>query len=277
MSSQPPKTPIVSHLSGLAAGEIGLPELPLPEEILWASRRETSLPPTTYMLPEVVIASRIYLKSEFRKISEQASSKKVRTPVLESELSKLGLPVLPGNATAISKCPANSFDNAARCNDKQTFKSDAEATNFSALYHYGVDDAALNKVLTATALLIDRMPSQSAVDCLMDMPVWMRTIFLARHGVSNVIGLLLSARLEDSGESSLLSSDGSVIALNKVAPEAVSFAKDLALPKMDTRNSLLTRLTTNHTRRQNGISIKNPNIVVEQTPRLSRRKSASRV
>ncbi len=275
MSSQPPKTPIVSHLSGLVAGEIGLPELPLPEEVLWASRRETSLPPTTYMLPEVVIASRIYLKFEFRKLSEQARSKKVRTPVLESELSKIGLPALPGNTTTRSKGPENSFNNAASCNDKLTLKSDAETTKFSALYHYGVDDAALNKVLTATALLIDRMPSQSAVDCLMDMPVWMRTIFLARHGVSTVIGLLLSARLENSGESSFISSDGSVVALNKVAPEAVSFAKDLDLPKMDTRNSLLTRLTTNHTRRQNGISIKNPNIVVEQTPRLSQLKSAS--
>jgi hypothetical protein len=119
------------------------------------------------------------------------------------------------------------------------------------------------------------MPSQNAVDCLMDMPVWMRTIFLARHGVSNMLGVLLAARLEASGEPSILSSDGTISALNRVGPEAVSFAKDLALPKMDTLSSPLARLTTSHIRRQNGISIKNPNIVVEQTPRLGRLKSAS--
>jgi hypothetical protein len=197
------------------------------------------------------------------------------TPISESDLLKLGLPRLPSDNPSRSESSANSTIKKPKGDDERRLETSTEATRFSALYHYGVDDAALNKVLAATALLIDRMPSQSAVDCLMDMPVWMRNIFLARHGVSNILGLLLAARLEDSGEPSILSRDGTIAALNKVGPEAVSFAKDLALPNMDMRSSPLARLTTSHVRRQNGISIKNPNIVVEQTPRIGRLKSAS--
>jgi hypothetical protein len=227
------------------------------------------------MLPEVVIASRLYLRAEILKIAEQASSKDLKTPISESDLPKLGLPNLPSDNPSKSESAANSTIKNPKSDDERRLEISTEATRFSALYHYGVDDTALNKVLAATALLIDRMPSQSAVDCLMDMPVWMRNIFLARHGVSSIIGVLLAARLEDSGEPSILSQDGTIAALNKVGPEAVSFAKNLSLPKMDTRSSPLARLTTSHVRRQNGISIKNPNIIVEQTPRMGRLKSAS--
>ena len=274
MPSQRAKSCFVNQLPELVASELGLPELPLPEELFWASKCGTSLPPTSYMLPEAVIASRLYLKTETRKLSTQARSKGLMTSISESDLPKLGLPNLPNVYRAGADSPANSIEKLGR-EEKQLCEKRTEQPCFSALYHYGVDDAALNKVLAATALLIDRMPSQSAVDCLMDMPVWMRNIFLARHGVSNIIGMLLVARLEDSGEQSILSSDGTISALNKVGPEAVSFAKDLALPKMDTRSSPLDRLTTSHVKRQNGISIKNPNIIVEQSPRTGRLKSAS--
>lgn len=274
MPSQPTNSCFVNHLSEVVAGELGLPELPLPEELFWASRRGTNLPPTSYMLPEVVIASRLYLRTEIRRLSEQAKIKDLKTPISKSDLPKLGLPNLPSDYPSSSESVANSTIKKPKGDDERRLETSAEASKFSALYHYGVDDAALNKVLAATALLIDRMPSQSAVDCLMDMPVWMRNIFLARHGVSSIIGVLLAARLEDSGEPSILSSDGTIAALNKVGPEATTFAKNLALPKMDTRGSPLERLTTSHVRRQNGISIKNPNIIVEQTPRMSRLKSA---
>jgi hypothetical protein len=275
MRSQPAKSCFVNHLSGLVTGEPGLPELPLPEELFWASKGGTNLPPTSYMLPEVVMASRLYLRTEILKLLEQARTKDLMTQISESDLPKIGLPNLPSEYPPRSESLANSTIKKLHSNDKRLFETSTEATKFSALYHYGVDDTALNKLLAATASLIDQMPSQSAVDCLMDMPVWMRNIFLARHGVSNMIGVLLAARLEDSGEPSILSSDGTIAALNKVGPEAVSFAMNLALPKMDTRSSPLARLTTSHVRRQTGISIKNPNIVVEQTPRIGRLKSAS--
>lgn len=275
MPSQPTKSCFVSHLSELVTGELGLPELPLPEELFWASKRGTNLPPASYMLPEVVIASRLYLRAKILKLAERPSSKDLITPISKSDLPKLGLPNLPSDYRSRAEALANSIIKEPKPDDERLFEASAEATRFSALYHYGVDDTALNKVLAATALLIDRMPSQSAVDCLMDMPVWMRNIFLARHGVSSIIGVLLAARLEDSGETSILSKDGTIAALNKVGPEAVSFAKNLSLPKMDTRSSPLARLTTSQVRRQNGISIKNPNIVVEQTPRRGRLKSAS--
>lgn len=275
MPSKPTKSCLVSHLSEVVTAELGLPELPLPEELIWASERGTSLPPTSYMLPEVVIASRLYLRTEILKLEEHARSKDLMTSISESDLPKLGLPNLPSDHPSTFESPANSAIRKPKCDDKRLLETSTGTTKFSALYHYGVDDAALNKVLAVTAFLIDRMPSQSAVDCLMDMPMWMRNIFLARHGVSSIIGVLLAARLEDSGEPSILSSDGTIAALNKVGPEAVSFAKNLPLPKMDTGSSPLGRLTTSHVRRQNGISIKNPNIVVEQTPRIGRLKSAS--
>jgi hypothetical protein len=259
----------------MVAGDIGLPELPLAEELFWASKHQTNLPPTNYMLPDVVIASRLYLKSQIKALSAQSQTMCIPTPILASDLRKLGLPNLPmGPVTNPNILDNPSFKKPLH-NDDHQIKSDSSANKFSALYHYGVDDAALNKVLAATALLIDRMPSQSAVDCLMDMPAWMRNIFLARHGVSNVIGVLLAARLEDSGDESLLSRDGIIAAHNKVGPETASFAKGLVLPQLDMRSSPLTRLTTSHVRRQNGISIKNPNIVVDQAPRIGRLKAAS--
>lgn len=275
MSTQTTKSSFVSHQSELIDGEISLPELPLPEELLWASMCQTGLPPTSHMRPEVVIASRLDLMVEISNPTEQHQPKVPITHILESELPGLGLPNLPIEAITSPQVIDKTSGQKLPDGDNCQFELKTESSKFSPSYHYGVDDATLNRVLAATALLIDRMPSQTAVDCLMDMPEWMRNIFLARHGVSSVIGVLLAARLEDSGDVSILASDGTIAAHNKVGPEAVSFAKDLVLPKMDMRSSSLTRLTTSQSRRKNGISIKNPNIVIEQTPRVGRLKVAT--
>jgi hypothetical protein len=176
----------------------------------------------------------------------------------------LGLPKLPTLQSV--KPPKKSKESTEKSVTSQIAKK--LSSSFSAPDYYGADEAALSKLLNTTAVLIERIPTQSAADILMDMPSWMRTIFLARHGIPRVVGVLLATRIAEAGESTILSRDGIVEAHNVIAPERKVLDCKIAISREELAGSGLNRLTAPRRGSKAAVTIKNPNLNVQQNPRV---------
>jgi hypothetical protein len=96
----------------------------------------------------------------------------------------------------------------------------------------------------------------------------MRTIFLARHGIPRVVGILLATRIEEAGESTILSRDGIVEAHNVIAPERQVLDCKIGISREELAGSGLNRLTAPRRGSKLAVTIKNPNLNVQQNPRV---------
>jgi len=227
----------------------GLPAVPTAEEMLWTEAQSLALPSPERIAARHFIARRLILPK----------------PVINlDELLPLGLPALPAGMQ--EKSPKKT--NAAAKKSKNHRSQNETSESFSAADYYGKDEAALSKLLKTTAILIEKIPSQSAADILMDMPSWMRTIFLARHGIPRVVGVLLATRIEEAGESTILSRDGIVEAHNVIAPERKVLDCKIGISREELAESRLNRFTAPRRGSKPAVTIKNPNLNVQQNPRI---------
>jgi len=258
------KEPYFTEDETLASGFLiaALPLDPLPQEIAWASIKSTELPPIDRMPSAETVSDRFAFVQSF-KMDKKSTNSPVARIVQADDMNRLGLPAIP------QLVPSETKEiKGAICDEPvdSTAKANQGIKTFSILQHYGLNDLSLNKILATTAQLMDKMATQTAADCLMDMPSWMRNIYLARHGVPRLVGILLASRLEDAGESSVLASDGTVEAHNVVAPERAILDSYRELKGMVSSSSQLCRLTAGNKLRRPGVKIKNPNTQVSQFP-----------
>jgi hypothetical protein len=184
------------------------------------------------------------------------------------ELEKIGLPELPGVSTILGDTDNDgASDPSTKDQETKPRAISSKVRKKSGSTQYANDHVALNKVLAATAALMDRMPSESAVDCLVEMPSWMRNIFIARHGVPRLIGIMLAKRLEAAGEAGIIGLDGEIMVHNTQGPVEISQEKldfSSVLPKSQ---SPLDRLTHQiRMKKRFGVKISNTNHSVNQIP-----------
>lgn len=248
-----------------------LPELPRQDELMWGESSSFSLPPINCMPSRSVITKRLESQTHKNLVSSKFVSGQ-NLSLSEISLSALGLPDLPKPLFSAT-LPENGGDVASENGIQRSF--DSEPTHSEgfrnpskklAMAQYGTDDAALNRVLAATSQLLERMPTQSAVDCLIEMPVWMRNIFLARHGVTRIVGVMLSARLDAAGETSIVGPDGELSVHNIPGPVVETLSGYQLTSDGAKRESLLDQLVMVKKTRNIGVKIKNKNMVIQQTP-----------
>ena len=250
------KTPSLQSSYGFKLGLVvispeceGLPAVPTAEEMFWAEAQNLALPSPERIAARHFVSRRLTLP---------------KPAINLDELLSLGLPALPAD---MQENPPKKTNAAAKKSKKHESLNKTSA-NFSAADYYGKDEAALSKLLRTTAILIEKIPSQSAADILMDMPSWMRTIFLARHGIPRVVGVLLATRIEEAGESTILSRDGIVEAHNVIAPERKVLDCKIGISREELAGSGLNRLTAPRRGSKPAVTIKNPNLNVQQNPRI---------
>lgn len=248
---------------------LDLPVLPCQQEISWGLGQYISLPPTSRMTDLSVVKSRLAIHDQ-RQIEANLAREMNCLQVSMECLIDLGLPSVPVS-TETSIDPYESTDqqkiDCDQPNCQETRSVDplgSRSSNF--LAQYGSDDAALARVLSATSMLIERMSTQSAVDCLMEMPAWMRNTYLARHGVSRIIGLMLSSRLSDAGEASFLSEDGAVLVQNTPAKVDLKLGLETAIAKSLKADSRLDGLVLSLKNTRPGVKLKKHRGTIEISP-----------
>lgn len=247
----------------------GLPVLPNHQEISWGSEQSVSLPPTSRMTCLSIVESRLAIHGQ-RRLNPNSAREKNGTQISIESLIDLGLPRVP----VITKASIDPYDTIGHekvdcdqphCGETKAVESlSSRGSNF--LAQYGSDDAALARVLSATATLIERMSTQSAVDCLMEMPAWMRNTYLARHGVSRIIGLMLSSRLSDAGEASFLSEDGAVLVQNTPAEVDLKLGLEATITKSLKADSRLNTLVLSLKNTRPGVKLKKNRGTIEISP-----------
>jgi hypothetical protein len=248
-----------------------LPALPLQDELNWSGSQSFSVPPINCMLNSTIISAR--LKSQAQKNAICVDSKaNSRFSISAENLTSLGLPNLPKNLLE----EMNRFDplnvksvtsqESANPSDKNKIEYSNDNQRCTAMSQYGTDEKALGRVLVATSLLIERMSTQSAVDCLIEMPVWMRNIFIARFGVSRVVGVMLASRLDAAGETSLVGPDGEASVHNIPGPLSETLSEYQLVSDGSQRESALDQLVMVRKTRNIGVKIKNNNKIIHQMP-----------
>jgi hypothetical protein len=248
-----------------------LPDLPRIDEMNFIEVSDFALPPINRIAFVGVIKQRRYAHAQgnqtLSKHKEYAAA-----IISESSLNTIGLPSLPKAQADLNLSenvnigtPTNVSQYMDHQEHNQLTGADRPSQSF-AMAQYGTDDAALNRVLSATSELIDRMSTQSAVDCLIEMPVWMRNIFLARFGVSRVVGVMLSARLDAAGEISIVGSDGELSVHNIPGPVLETLSGWQLANERLPRESLLDQLVMVKKTRNCGVKIKNNNPIILQEP-----------
>ena len=248
-----------------------LPDLPRTDEMKWVEVSGFSLPPINRMASVGITKQRI----DAQAWENQTSSKHKEDTagaIPESSLTAMGLPSLPKSLAGVIRSengnvgtPKSVSQSVGHQELNQLDSPDQPSKSF-AMAQYGADDAALNRVLSATSELIDRMSTQSAVDCLIEMPVWMRNIFLARFGVSRVVGVMLSARLDAAGETSIVGPDGELSVHNIPGPGFETLSGYQLANEALQRESLLDQLVMVKKTRNCGVKIKNNNSIIQQVP-----------
>ena len=228
---------------------MGLPTLPVSQfSVLPKLMAAHDLPPLPQIINHQVQISLNDQKSDKfgnLSLSHISCSDQVSNPMLEH----LGLPKLPvGFMTQlIATSTSVGSPNKSSHNSLRAVRSISEL--------YAGDNSHLNRVLEVTSMLIDRMPPTVATDCLVEMPGWMRNIYLARHGVSRVLGLMLAERLNAAGEGSLVDSDGFVEIHTVQGPHCFQIGSSILTNSANGRNCSLKRLTVNAKSRSRGIII----------------------
>lgn len=247
----------------------GLPVLPNHQEIAWGLVQSISLPPTSSMNCLSLVESRLAIHDQ--RSREPNLAREMNGSQISIEcLIDLGLPSVPV-ITTTSIDPDDSIDqrkkDPAKTNCTETsLIDDSSSRRSNFLAQYGSDDAALARVLSATSMLIERMSTQSAVDCLIEMPAWMRNTYLARHGVSRIIGLMLSSRLSDAGEASFLSDDGDVLVQNSPAQVDLKLGLDSAISKSLKADSRLDGLVLSIRNTRAGVKLRKNSGLITVSP-----------
>jgi hypothetical protein len=250
-----------------------LPDLPLQDEINWSSSKSFSVPPINCMLNSAIISVRLKCQARKSDISLESIAGN-RSKISTENLFSLGLPSLPkklsDDMSRSDHLEVASFTSAESANpsDKNALGYSSDNHNCTSMSQYGNDEKALGRVLAATSLLIERMSTQSAVDCLIEMPVWMRNIFIARFGVSRVVGVMLASRLDAAGETTLVDSDGEVSVHNIPGPLHETLSEYQLSSGGAKRESALDQLVMIRKTRNIGIKIKNNNKLIHQMPVL---------
>lgn len=248
-----------------------LPDLPLEDEISWSGSQSFSVPPINCMLNSAIISAR--LRSQARKNESFLESKvTTRSNISPENLLGLGLPNLPkelsDDMTRLDNLNVGSTTSSETVHPtgKNKFQHPNDHQKCSALSQYGTDEKSLGRVLAATSLLIERMSTQSAVDCLIEMPIWMRNIFIARFGVSRVVGVMLASRLDAAGETSLVDQDGEVSVHNIPGPQYETLSEYQLVSDGSKRESALDQLVLIRKTRNIGVKIKNNHKIIHQMP-----------
>jgi hypothetical protein len=250
-----------------------LPDFPLQDEINWSGSQSFSVPPINCMLNSAIISARLKTQAQKNTICFDSIANS-RSSISAENLPGLGLPNLPQKLLD----DMNRFDHlnvesvTSQASSNPSVKNKIEYCNdnqsCTAMSQYGTDEKALGRVLAATSLLLERMSTQSAVDCLIEMPVWMRNIFIARFGVSRVVGVMLASRLDAAGETSLVGSDGEVSVHNIPGPLHETLSEYQLVYDGSQRESALDQLVMIRKTRNIGVKIKNNNKLIHQMPVL---------
>ena len=265
----PDENQIDRGLIGVEKAE--LPALPLQDEINWSGSKSFSVPPINCMLNSAIISARLKSQAQKNDISLDSIAG-TRSNISTENLCSLGLPNLPkklsNDMSRSDHLEVASLTSAksATPSDKITFGYSQDNQKCTFMSQYGTDEKALGRVLAATSLLIERMSTQSAVDCLIEMPVWMRNIFIARFGVSRVVGVMLASRLDAAGETSLVGSDGEVSVLNIPRQLYETLSEYQLSSGGSKRESSLDQLVMIRKTRNIGVKIKNTNKIIQQIP-----------
>lgn len=175
----------------------------------------------------------------------------IKGSISDKTMEGLGLPRLP--SFILSQFPSSNISKSDFISGRGISSNVRSVKSLSEIY--ASDNSHLNRLLEVTSLLIDRMPPTVATDCLVEMPNWMRHIYLSRHGISRVIGLMLATRLEAAGQTSLVNNDGFVEVHTVLAPSNTSFNAGNFLNALQGRNCSLNRLTASARNRSRGIVI----------------------
>ncbi len=256
-------------LDRLAQAE--LPDLPLQDEINWSGSKSFSVPPINCMVNSAIISVRLKSQALKNYVSLESIAS-TGSNISTENLFSLGLPNLPkklsDDMSLSDHLEVASFTSAESANpsDKNTFGYSQDNQKCTFTSQYGTDEKALGRVLAATSILIERMSTQSAADCLIEMPVWMRNIFIARFGVSRVVGVMLASRLDAAGETSLVGADGEVSVHNIPGPLFETLSEYQLSSGGFKRESALDQLVMIRKTRNIGVKIKNNNKIIHQMP-----------